>query len=116
MLSALRAAVKVAQPPTLFGWRTGEGWTDTDRLLVLALQLYEDSLCKCGFPTWMGHAEEHAGEGLFSREYAHCLICEKTDEDPPNDIGPGDRPWIKNQLFELHEPRWMRRLRKLGAG
>lgn len=112
----MRAAVRVSQPPTLFGWREGDGWTDKDRLLVLALQLYEDSLCRCGYPTWMGHSPEHIGEDLFEREYALCLICEKANEPPPDDLTPGNLPWIKNKLFDRFEPKWMRRLRKLGAG
>lgn len=117
MLSLLKAAVRVAQPPTLFGYRSGEGWTGTDRLLVLAHQLYTESLCKCGFPVWMGHAEEHAGEDLFHREYAHCLICEQVDQADreADSVTPGDLLRVENDLYKLHAPSWMRKLLNKGS-
>lgn len=108
--------MRVSQPPTLFGYRRAKGWTPTDYLLVLALQLYEESLCRCGFPVWMGHNEDYAGEALFERDYAHCLICEKVDGADPkkDDAGDGDILRVKNELYERFAPRWARRLAKLG--
>lgn len=63
--------------------------------------MHEESLCKCGFPRWMGHSTDLAGEGMYGREWGHCLICEQAEDHPDGEDKrePGDFVYVANHLF-----------------
>jgi hypothetical protein len=69
-------------------------WTDDDRALMLALQMYEDSLCRCGEPR--ARAWHIDMDGWYEKTDHTCTACSEmhgepvtyqtvTDTRPPDD-------------------------------
>lgn len=71
-------------------------------MLVLAYQLYLDSLCSCGFPRFMAHDPLYLTE--FQVASAHCFVCEKVESRDQEDDQPGDRTRIVTDLYEQFSP------------
>ena len=68
--------------------RPGKKWTETDRLLILALQAYEDDLCPgCGQPRTYGMDGD--AQGHYAAHKATCWGCsvkqraDKAEKEPP---------------------------------
>lgn len=62
-------------------WRgDGRKWTDKDRLLAVALHLYDASLCPdCDQPARLAHNPEW--EGWFDTETVVCQSCAAVERD-----------------------------------
>lgn len=87
----------------------GDGkWSTPDYMLILALQIYEESLCRCGFPFWMGHNADAMIGGVAiatGNDAGHCFICEKVQgQDEDSKPEPGDIPRVVLDIFETYSP------------
>lgn len=81
LLSIARAARSQHWPVTVLqGYRNDTTRvTDRDRLVALALQFYEDSLCPdCGQPSWLGYGVENMGRAEFKEDV--CFWCESASD------------------------------------
>lgn len=80
---------------------------------MLGLQMHDEDQCACGFPWWMGHNPSTVGS--YRRDYGHCLICEKLEEDRTGDgVQPGDRVFVENELFKAAARRFRKQAKRRG--
>ena len=77
--------------------RPDKKWTGAARLLLIALQVYEDDLCPgCGTPRTYGMDDDAAG--LLNTNHGYCHGCralekeqrDRGDKPPP----PGQKTWV----------------------
>ena len=82
------------RPTVLIGSLPDGPLTDEDRLLILALQQYEESLCSCGHPRDV--AWDERAEGEYERQTAVCQACATAQRDGNKDEKPpaGQKAWI----------------------
>lgn len=77
--------------------RPGKKWTERDRVLLLALQAYEDDLCPgCGQPRTYSFDDD--AEGRYPAHSATCHACASLDRSSKahGDKGPppGHRQYV----------------------
>ena len=61
----------------------GQGWTDEDRVLTMALTLYEDGLCgECGQPRHLAHNPD--ADGWYASHVVVCAACQATQSAAKN--------------------------------
>lgn len=83
----MRAARSVAQPVSVVRGhrRPGRKWTPRDRLLLLALQAYEDDLCPgCGTPRTYSMDPDAAGRFRDATVTCHgCATSQRAQDAQP---------------------------------
>lgn len=96
----------------LLGHRVADGTVkDRDRLVAMALQVYEDSLCAgCGQPHWKTH-DERRDMDRFTVKESRCFGCETltTARDEAqkryNDgLPPGFEQYMVDTLDPAYQP------------
>lgn len=90
----------------MWGRGDGETWRQRDRLMLLALEYYEESLCGgCGMSTLLTTHEPY--DGYFTVVQApSCLACQPLDvwRGKENSVpGPGVKHGIR---FNAHQLDW----------
>lgn len=66
-------------------------WRRTDRLLAVALQLHEDSLCACGHPIEDWGTDKDAAVTTRTCPWCAALERHQKSEGEPS---PGEKAWV----------------------
>lgn len=74
--------------------RPGRKWTDTDRVLALALQAYEDDLCQCGQPRTYAYDSDAARR--YKAHETTCHACAALDRASGGEQRP--RPGVRRYV------------------
>lgn len=79
-LPVLKTARSWKIPPLTLFTGEGSGWDqEQNRLLAVALTLFEDETCKtCGTPVWLGHSSNN--EVVFDVKTSTCYGCAEIDK------------------------------------
>lgn len=82
----------------MWGCEQDGRFTETDLLLMEALTLYEESICKgCGISSIFTYDDFNAGEFVY-RDDAWCLGCEELEKNRDNHLQPGQKGYVANLM------------------